>query len=91
MPSAYVLINYGLSFFEDVEIINELKNLPEIMEVESLSGAYDLLVKVSADTMDKLKETITLRIGRNDKIVSMVTLNVMEVIFPCKGFFFLDR
>jgi DNA-binding Lrp family transcriptional regulator len=79
MPSAYVLINYGLSFFEDVEIINELKDLPEIMEVESLSGAYDLLVKVSADTIDNLKETITLRIGRNDKIVSMVTLNVMEV------------
>ena len=79
MPSAYVLINYGLSFFEDVEIINELKDLPEVMEVESLSGAYDLLVKVSADTMDKLKETITLRIGRNDKIVSMVTLNVMEL------------
>ena len=79
MPSAYVLINYGLSFLEDVEIINELKDLPEVMEVESLSGAFDLLVKVSADTMDKLKETITLRIGRNDKIVSMVTLNVMEL------------
>ena len=79
MPSAYVLINYGLSFFEDVEIINELKDLPEVMEVESLSGAFDLLVKVSADTMDKLKETITLRIGRNDKIVSMLTLNVMEL------------
>ena len=79
MPSAYVLINYGLSFLEDVEIINELKDLPEVMEVESLSGAYDLLVKVSADTMDKLKEAITLRIGRNDKIVSMVTLNVMEL------------
>jgi DNA-binding Lrp family transcriptional regulator len=79
MPSAYVLINYGLSSFEDVEIINDLKDLPEVMEVESLSGAFDLLVKVSAETMDKLKETITLRIGRNDKIVSMVTLNVMEL------------
>ena len=79
MPSAYVLINYGLSFLEDVEIINELKDLPEVMEVESLSGAFDLLVKVSADTMDKLKEAITLRIGKNDKIVSMVTLNVMEL------------
>ena len=79
MPSAYVLINYGLSFFEDVEIINELKDLPEVMEVESLSGAFDLLVKVSADTMDKSKETIALRIGRNDKIISMVTLNVMEL------------
>ena len=78
MPSAYVLINYGLSF-EHEENIDKLKELPEIIVVERLSGAYDLLVKVSADTMDKLKEAITLRIGRNDKIVSMVTLNVMEL------------
>ena len=77
MPSAYVLINYGLSF-EHEENIDKLKELPEIIVVERLSGAYDLLVKVSADTMDKLKETITLHIGRNKKIISMLTLNIME-------------
>ena len=77
MPSAYVLINYGLSF-EHEQNIDKLKELPEIIVVERLSGAYDLLVKVSTDTMDKLKETITLHIGRNEKIISMLTLNIME-------------
>jgi DNA-binding Lrp family transcriptional regulator len=79
MPSAYVLINYGLSFFEDEEVINQLKGLPEVMEVERLSGAYDLLVKVRADTIDKLKETIGSFIRTDDKITSMVTLNMMEL------------
>lgn len=79
MPSAYVLINYGLSLFEDEELVNQLKELPEVMEVERLSGAYDLLVKVKADTMDKLKETIGLFIRIDDKITSMVTLNMMEL------------
>ena len=77
MPSAYILINYGLSF-EHEQNIDKLKELPEIIVVERLSGAYDLLVKVSADTMDKLKETITWHIRKIDKIKSTLTLIVIE-------------
>ncbi|MFL6339330.1 MAG: Lrp/AsnC ligand binding domain-containing protein [Nitrososphaeraceae archaeon] len=52
--------------------------MPEVVEVNGVSGAYDLLVKVSADTMEKLKETISLRIRTIDNIKSTLSLIVIE-------------
>jgi DNA-binding Lrp family transcriptional regulator len=77
MPKAFVLINYDLGSKEE-EVINELKELPELVEIYPVYGSYDLLAKISTDTMDKLKETITWRIRRNDKIKSTLTLIVIE-------------
>lgn len=53
MPTAYVLINCDLGY-ED-EIINELNRLPGIIEATGVYGAYDILVKVNAETVDSLK------------------------------------
>ena len=76
MPEAYVLLN--CDFGVDYEsIVNKLKELPEI-EVNGVSGAYDLLVKISADTMEKLKETISLRIRTIDNVKSTLSLIVIE-------------
>ena len=56
MPSAYVLIN--CEYDSEEEIIKELSKLPELVEVYQAYGSYDLIAKVSTDTIDKLKETI---------------------------------
>jgi DNA-binding Lrp family transcriptional regulator len=77
MPEAYVLLNCDFGV-DDESIVNKLKELPEIVEVNGVSGAYDLLVKVSADTMEKLKETISLRIRTIDNIKSTLSLIVIE-------------
>jgi DNA-binding Lrp family transcriptional regulator len=76
MAAAYVLINceYG----SEEEIIKELKELPESIEVYQAYGSYDLIAKISADTIDKLKESITWHIRRIDKIKSTLTLIVIE-------------
>ncbi len=76
MPTAYVLINCELGH-ED-EIINELKNLPGVIEVEGSYGVYDMVVKIKADTMDNLKETITWNLRKIEKIKSTLTLIVIE-------------
>jgi DNA-binding Lrp family transcriptional regulator len=76
MPAAYVLINCEYGFEE--EIIKELKQLPELVEVYQAYGSYDLIAKVNADTIDKLKEVITWRIRRTDKIKSTLTLIAIE-------------
>ena len=76
MPTAYVLINCELGH-ED-EIISELKNLPGVIEVEGSYGVYDMVVKIKADTMDKLKETITWNLRKIEKIKSTLTLIVIE-------------
>jgi DNA-binding Lrp family transcriptional regulator len=76
MPSAYVLIN--CEYDSEEEIIKELSKLPELVEVYQAYGSYDLIAKVSTDTIDKLKETISWSIRRSDKIKSTLTLIAVE-------------
>ena len=50
MPTAYVLINCDLGSEE--EILQEIRKLPGVSEVSGVYGVYDIIVKISADTMD---------------------------------------
>lgn len=76
MAIAYVLLNCELG--HEADIINELKKLPGVNDVEGCYGVYDMIVKISSDSMDKLKETITWHIRKIDKIKSTLTLIVIE-------------
>lgn len=76
MPLAYLLIN--CEHGEEQGIIKELKELPEIVEAYQTAGAYDLIAKINAATIDKLKETISWRIRTTDKIKSTITLIAIE-------------
>jgi DNA-binding Lrp family transcriptional regulator len=76
MPTAYVLINCELG--EEDEIIRTLKTLPSVNEVNGIYGAHDILVKIQADSMDKVRETITWHMRKIDRIKSTLTLVVIE-------------
>ena len=43
-----------------------------------LYGVYDVIAKVEADTMDKLKEIVTWKVRRLDKVQSTQTMMVIE-------------
>lgn len=76
MPTAFVLINCELG--SEQYVISELKSLQEVVEVSPIFGVYDMIVKLHADTSDKLKELITWKIRRTDKIKSTLTLIEIE-------------
>ncbi|MFQ5940287.1 MAG: Lrp/AsnC ligand binding domain-containing protein [Nitrososphaerales archaeon] len=76
MPTAYVLINCDLGSEE--EIIKEIQKLPGVVEVSGVYGVYDIIVKLQADSMDKLRETITWKVRRIDKVRSTLTMIVIE-------------
>ena len=76
MPTAYVLINYEIG--AEQNILNELKNVPGIVEVSEVNGIYDIVVKIASDNFDSLKETITQHIRRIDTVRSTLTLIVVE-------------
>jgi len=76
MPSAYVLINTEIGF-ED-EVLRQLKKTTQITEAYVVYGVYDVVAKVEADTMDKLKDTITSNIRRFDKVQSTLTMIMVE-------------
>ena len=76
MATAYVLINCELGSEE--EIIKQLKELEGVTEVHGTFGAYDILSKIASSTVESLRETITWKIRKIDKIRSTLTLMGIE-------------
>ena len=76
MATAYVLINCDLGSEEFV--ILELKAIEGVVEVHGTFGAYDILAKVEAGLVEKLRETITWKIRKIVKIRSTLTLMGIE-------------
>ena len=76
MAVAYVLVNCDLGAEDDV--IGGLKQIEQVKEVHGTFGAYDIIVKAEAESADKLREAITWKIRKMDKIRSTLTLTVVE-------------
>jgi DNA-binding Lrp family transcriptional regulator len=76
MSTAYVLINCDLGSEEFV--ISELKLIEEVVEVHGTFGAYDILAKVEASLVEKLREAITWKVRKIKKIRSTLTLMGIE-------------
>lgn len=60
------------------EVLNELKKVEGIEEAYFSYGVYDLITKIRADTMDRLKELVSRRIRTLGKVRSTLTLIMME-------------
>jgi DNA-binding Lrp family transcriptional regulator len=78
MTSAFLFINAEFLFIEDV--INKLKEVPEIADVYKVQGIYDIIARVNSDTEEKLKELVSERIRRIDKITGTVTVIIAKEI-----------
>lgn len=76
MPMAFVLINADLGAEE--ELVKQLKSVENVSEVYVVYGVYDIVAKVTAETMDKVKETITWKVRRLDRVRSTLTMIVVE-------------
>ena len=76
MAEAYVLINCEIGSEE--KVIEELKTIDGVGEVHGTFGAYDILAKVESDQVETLRETITWKIRKIDKIRSTLTLMGIE-------------
>ena len=76
MAKAYVLINCDLGF-ED-KTISDIRKLEHVEEVAGTFGAYDIVAKIEAETTEQLRETVTWKIRKMDKVRS--TLTLMEVV-----------
>jgi DNA-binding Lrp family transcriptional regulator len=76
MTQAFVLINCELG--SEAQIISELNTFSDIKEVQGTFGAYDIIAKVSSDSIEKIRETITWKIRKIEKIRSTLTLTKIE-------------
>ncbi|MGC8558647.1 MAG: Lrp/AsnC family transcriptional regulator [Nitrososphaeria archaeon] len=76
MATAYVLINADMGSENDV--LKELKNINGVKEAYLVYGVYDIIAKVDADTMEQVKEIITWKVRRLEKVRSTLSMIVME-------------
>ena len=76
MPTAFVLINSEIGA-EDA-VLKEIKKIKNVVEAYTVYGVYDIIAKVQAETMEKLKEVITWNIRRLEKVRSTLTMIVIE-------------
>jgi DNA-binding Lrp family transcriptional regulator len=76
MPVAFVLINAEIG--SEDEVVTELRKLSNVRESYVVYGVYDIVAKVEAESMDKLKEIVTWKIRRLDRVRSTLTMIVVE-------------
>ncbi len=72
MATAYVLVNCDLGF--DVEIIDEIKQLEDVKEVHGVFGSYDILVRLESANLENLREIITWKLRKLNRVKSTLTL-----------------
>jgi len=76
LPIAFVLINSEIG--SEGEVLRELKKMDGVKEAYTVYGVYDVIAKVEAGSMDKLKDIITWRIRKLEKVRSTLTMIVIE-------------
>lgn len=76
MPIAFVLINTETGL--EANMLQTLRNVKGVNEAHVVYGTYDIVAKVEAESIEALKEMITLRIRKLDKIRSTLTLVVSK-------------
>jgi len=72
MTDAYVMLNCDLGAEED--IINQLKELEQVVDVFETIGTHDMMVKLQADNFEKIREIVSWSIQKLPKVRSTATL-----------------
>ena len=81
MPTSYVLINSDLGTDESIivkikEILEDEKEIK--YEIQGVYGVYDIILKLSSDSIDNLRSTITNRIRKITSVQSTLPMMVLE-------------
>ena len=76
MHIGYILLNCDLGAEE--YIVEELKQIPEVKQAYLTFGAYDIIAEVHAQTQEEFEKTVGNKIRRLARVVSTMTLNVIN-------------
>jgi DNA-binding Lrp family transcriptional regulator len=66
-----ILLDYN---YPDYEVMSQLDKLPCVIEVNKVEGPYDIVVKLSDNNVDTIKECIAKQMTRIKAIQSTATL-----------------
>jgi len=72
MTDAYVMLNCELG--AEAAIIEQLKELEQVVDVFETIGTHDMLVKLQAENFEKIREIVSWNIQKLKNIRSTATL-----------------
>jgi len=76
MAMVYVFINCDLGF--EAEIIDEIKQVENVKEIHGVFGVYDIIVKLESANVENIRDTITWKIRKLNRVRSTLTLMTIE-------------
>ena len=76
MHNGFVLLNCDLGAEEF--IVEELKKISQVSQAHVTFGAYDVIVEINTDSQEDFDETVSLKVRRLTRVVSTMTLNVIN-------------
>jgi len=76
MPLAFIFINAEVD--SEDEALKQLRKIENVKEAYSIYGVYDIVAKVEAETIDKLKEVVTSKVRKLRWVRSTLTMMVIE-------------
>ena len=76
MPKAFVLINVESGSEE--EVLEQIKKSEGVEEAYYSYGVYDIIAKIKAETMERLREAVSQKMRAISKVRSTLTLIIME-------------
>lgn len=76
MSEAFILINTEVG--SESEVLKTLMEVEGVVEAYVVYGVYDIVVRVKAPTVEKLKDIVTTAIRKAPKVKSTLTMIVVE-------------
>jgi DNA-binding Lrp family transcriptional regulator len=76
LPVAFVVINTEIGYMDAV--LEEVRAIEGVQEAHSVFGVYDIIAKIEAGDMSRLKNIVTARIRGLNNVRSTLTMIVME-------------
>ncbi|BBE41434.1 Transcriptional regulator, AsnC family [Conexivisphaera calida] len=60
------------------EVLKSLNQIPNVVEAYIIYGVYDVIAKVEADSLEKVKDVISSRVRRLEYVRSTLSMIVIE-------------
>jgi DNA-binding Lrp family transcriptional regulator len=76
LATAFVLINVEIGAEE--EVLGDLGPIPEVRVAHLVYGVYDIIAIVETPTLQELKDAISFKVRRLDKVHNTLTMIVVS-------------
>lgn len=78
MAKAGAIVLIQTEIGEESTVMSKLYEIPEVKEIYIVYGIYDIIAKVEADSLEKIREVITTKIRKLPEIRTTSTMVIVE-------------